>query len=129
MSARRSTIFILAVILGIQIFGMIRGSSRLAWAAVQSLTDFNLILKRGTVWVGESNMSETQREFLRAKLPETNLPVHPRISVNVAWDYAVLARVRSHASLGPGEAESNDAIYLNLAGLWIEIYSFGHSIT
>jgi len=130
MSPRRIKLFVIIFILGIQTIGMFWGSPRLAWVAARNLYDFKLYLKYGPIFIDEaqSSMSLSQREFLRSKLPEKTQQGYPKITVSVCWDYTVIARARSFGSSGPGGFESNDAIYLNVFGFWVELYSYGHSI-
>lgn len=126
MSRRR----ILICVTALYGLGLLWGYVRLPWAAVRSLRDYRLVAAAPAVsFADDLDVSSAQHWYLAHALPESPVPVVPRIDVEVRWNALALARVRSGYFISGTGAESRDSLYLCVFGAWFPVYNFFHAIS
>lgn len=104
---------------------LIWGYVRLPWAAVRSLRDYAYLAAAPAVSFADGlDVSPAQRWYLGRSLPESPVPLVPRVEVEVRWNALVLARVHSGYYVSNTGAEHRDSLYLCFFGFWIPVYNF-----
>jgi hypothetical protein len=121
---------LLICILALYGLGLLWGYIRLPWAAVRSLRDYATLAAAPAVSFGNGlDVSPAQRWYLGRCLPESPVPLVPRVEVEVRWNALVLARVHSGYYVSNTGAEYRDSLYLCLFGFWIPVYDFYQAIS
>ena len=110
---------------------LVVGQIRLPLAVIAGLADYDLIRVRdySILYVDDSRLDAfgLQRWWLEFRLPPPepgNGP--PSVSVQIKWNWLVVARAKSGMYIGNLGAEGRDSLYLWCFGAWIRVYDFVH---
>ena len=127
---RRWGIFATCAIVVFYCVGLVLGHRRLAWAAIKDLGNRKLISGATAVTIdrGNTSISQSQRQYLRGRLPESPVPTTPRIHVAVEWNAGVCARVRAGQWIGPLGAQYKDTLFVCVFGAWVPVYTYFHAV-
>ena len=123
MRVRRHILITFAVF---YVVGIAWGNLRLPWAAIKSLSDYELTAKAPAVNYSGLKVSSPQLWYLKHSLRESPLLDVPSVSASVTWNVLFLARVKSSLSFGPKGAELQDSVYLCIFGAWVSVYTYSH---
>ena len=122
MPSRRRIVLCVLALYGL---GLVWGYVRLPWAALRSLRDFPTLAAAPAVsFANNLDVSPVQRWYLERALPESPVPVVPRVDAEVRWNALALARVRSGYFISNTGAESRDSLYVCVFGAWVPVYNF-----
>jgi hypothetical protein len=111
--------------------GLVWGQLRLPFAAIKSLSDYDLLRDKPFLSASDDQLRMTafQRWYLKCSMNLVEGADPPRISAEVKWNWGVVARVRSGHRLSPDAAEWLDGMYVCVFGAWFRVYRFSHCIT